>query len=143
MNRLLPGLLMVAAAAAFVFIASACGGVAGASDSTQQTIVIHYSHYSPDVIEVPAGKPVKITIRNEDPIDHEWIVGNADVHERHRSGTEPYHASVPTEVTIPALSTRVTTITFGGSGDLLYICHLPGHEGYGMVGTLRVVEQPN
>ena len=40
--------------------------------------------------------------RNDDPIDHEWIVGDAAVHERHRTGTEPVHASRPTEVTIPA-----------------------------------------
>jgi uncharacterized cupredoxin-like copper-binding protein len=32
----------------------------------------------------------------------------------------------------------VTTLTFAEPGDYLYICHLPGHEAYGMVGTLHV-----
>jgi uncharacterized cupredoxin-like copper-binding protein len=31
-----------------------------------------------------------------------------------------------------------TTITFDEAGGLDYICHLPGHEAYGMVGTLTV-----
>jgi uncharacterized cupredoxin-like copper-binding protein len=75
---------------------------------------------------------------NDDPIDHEWIVGDAALHERHRTGTEARHDARPTEVTIDAMSIRRTTITFTNTGSLQYICHLPGHEQYGMVGTLRI-----
>lgn len=53
---------------------------------------------------------------------------------RHRTGTEPYHDQVPTEAAIDA---RETTIVFDEPGEYQYICHLPGHEAYGMVGTLR------
>jgi uncharacterized cupredoxin-like copper-binding protein len=101
-------------------------------------IPIRYSHYGLSEVTVPVGVPVTIVLRNEDPIDHEWIVGDAALHERHRTGTEPVHDSRPTEVTIPAGTTRATTITFGTPGTYLYICHLPGHEAYGMVGTLIV-----
>ena len=101
-------------------------------------IGIHYSHYQRSLVTVPAGVAVTIVLRNDDPIDHEWIVGDAAVHERHRTGTEPVHDSRPTEVTIPAGTTRATTITFKTPGTYLYICHLPGHEAYGMVGTLVV-----
>jgi uncharacterized cupredoxin-like copper-binding protein len=104
------------------------------------TITIHYTHFEPALLEVPAGQPVTITLRNDDPIEHEWMVGSPAMHERHRTGTEPYHDTIPTEVTIPALSTRVTTIQFDQPGDYAYICHLPGHEAYGMVGVLRVVD---
>jgi uncharacterized cupredoxin-like copper-binding protein len=41
-------------------------------------------------------------------------------------------------VTVPAGTTRSTTITFMTPGSYLFICHLPGHEAYGMVGTLVV-----
>ena len=92
------------------------------------------------ICSVPAGEPVTITLRNDDPIEHEWIVGPPEMHERHRTGTEPFHDSIPTEVTVPALSTRVTTVQFDEPGDYAYICHLPSHEAYGMVGVLRVVE---
>ncbi len=101
-------------------------------------IEIHYSHYEPSAVTVPMGVPVTFTIHNGDPIDHEWIVGDAAVHERHRTGTEPFHGSRPTEITIPAGQTRTTTVVFASAGSQLYICHLPGHEAYGMVGTVTI-----
>lgn len=122
---------------ALALLASGCGN----DPSTHATVAIRYSRFAPEVITVPAGVPVTITLRNDDPIDHEWIVGPPEVHERHRSGTEPFHAGRPTEVTVPALSTRVTTLTFEQAAEYAYTCHLPGHEAYGMVGTLRVLER--
>jgi uncharacterized cupredoxin-like copper-binding protein len=101
-------------------------------------IRIHYSHFEPNVITVRAGVPMTITLRNDDPIDHEWIVGPPDVHETHRHGTDAVHVHLPTEVTVPALSTRLTTVTFKDVGETAYICHLPGHEEYGMTGTFVV-----
>jgi uncharacterized cupredoxin-like copper-binding protein len=109
---------------------------APASANEAVTIRFHYSHFEPSVVTVPAGSRVTITLRNDDPIDHEWIVGPPDVHEIHRHGTEAIHAGRPTEVTVPALSTRTTTITFVDPGDYAYVCHLPGHEEYGMNGML-------
>jgi uncharacterized cupredoxin-like copper-binding protein len=103
-----------------------------------ESIGIHYSHYDRGAITVPAGVAVTLILRNDDPIDHEFIVGDADVHERHRKGTEPVHGSRPTEVSVPAGTTRATTITFSTPGSYLFICHLPGHEAYGMVGTVVV-----
>ena len=129
------GATLALAAAALVLLASGFGE----ASSNEETIAIHFSHFVPDVIEVPAGEPVTITLRNDDPIGHEWMVGDAAMHQRHRTGTEPFHDTVPTEVSIPALETRVTTVTFEEPGDYAYICHLPGHEEYGMTGVLRVV----
>ena len=126
------------AASVLVLLTSACGS--GANATAEAAIAIHFSHFSPEDVTVPAGVPVTITLRNDDPIEHEWIVGPPDVHERHRTGTEPYHDEVPTELTIPALDSRITTITFERPGEYLYICHLPGHEAYGMVGRMHVVE---
>ena len=102
-------------------------------------IGIHYSRFEPAELTVSAGAPVTFTLRNDDPIDHEWIVGDEQVHEYHRTGTELIHGDRPTEVFLPALQTRTTTITFDQPGRLLFICHLPGHEAYGMVGVLNVV----
>jgi uncharacterized cupredoxin-like copper-binding protein len=110
----------------------------GEASSNEKTIGIHFSRFVPEVTEVKAGEPVTITLQNDDPIGHEWMVGDAAFHERHRTGTEPFHDTVPTEVTIPPLETRVTTVTFEEPGDYAYICHLPGHEEYGMTGVLRV-----
>lgn len=104
----------------------------------QVTVRFHYSHFEPGVVTVRAGEPVTFTLRNDDPIDHEWIVGPPSVHEVHRHGTEAFHGSIPTEVSVPAYSTRVTTVTFDATGQLEYVCHLPGHEEYGMSGVVVV-----
>lgn len=119
-----------------VIASSGCMPAAGAAAHT--TITFRYSRFVPETLEVPAGVPVTITLRNDDPIEHEWIVGPPEVHAAHRLGTEPVHDTRPTEVTVPSLSTRSTTLTFDRPGDYAYICHLPGHEAYGMRGTMRV-----
>jgi uncharacterized cupredoxin-like copper-binding protein len=133
-----------AAAALGLGLTAALGAavVAGAVDHEPEPLVvpiaIHYSHFQPDAIRVPAGRPITFVITNGDPIDHEWIVGDAALHARHRTGTEPVHNARPTEVSIDAGREIRTTVTFTTPGTLTYICHLPGHEAYGMVGKLVV-----
>ena len=138
--RLLPiaivaGLLAIAGG----IVAGASAG--GPSSAEERTITIHHSSFQPGLVTVPVGVAVTFTLRNDDPIEHEWIVGTEEVHELHRHGTEAVHDQRPDEVTVPAFSTRVTTLRFDQPGDYAYICHLPGHEEYGMRGILRVTAQ--
>lgn len=122
-----------------VVLLLAVAAIAGCSSEAETvTITIHYSAFEPADLSVPRGVPVTFILVNEDPIDHEWLIGDAGFHEAHRSGTHASHGGVPTEVTVPALETVTTTITFDEAGRLDYVCHLPGHEAYGMVGTLIV-----
>jgi uncharacterized cupredoxin-like copper-binding protein len=117
----------------------AVAAIAGCSSEPETvTITIHYSAFEPADLSVPRGVPVTFVLVNQDPIDHEWLIGDEGFHEAHRSGTHASHGGVPTEVTVPALETVTITITFDEAGRLDYICHLPGHEAYGMVGTLTV-----
>lgn len=121
---------------ALLLVVAATAGCAPAS----QTITITINHSGFDITEatVPRGVPVTFILINEDPIDHEWLIGDDEFHEAHRTGTHEAHDAIPTEVTVPALASRRTTITFAEAGELAYICHLPGHEAYGMVGVLTV-----
>jgi uncharacterized cupredoxin-like copper-binding protein len=128
----LGGLLLLAT----TLLISGC--TVAAAGSRRVEIRIHYSHFDPPTLTVPHGVPVTFVLVNEDPIDHEWLIGDAAFHERHRHGTEAHHGARPDEVSIDALATVETTITFDAPGTLQYICHLPGHEAFGMVGTLRV-----
>ena len=134
--RTLRRLVVPAVAAAVLVITTACGGKGEAAGPT--VISIRFSHFQQEVVTAKAGQPISLLIRNDDPIDHEWIVGTEEVHERHRSGTDPVHDQIPTEVTVPALSQRPTVVRFDVPGDYAFICHLPGHEAYGMKGILRV-----
>ena len=88
--------LLVAAAAAAALAASGCGG----RTPDELAIAVRYSRFTPELVTARAGVPVTITLENGDPIEHEWIVGTPAVHDRHRTGAEPHHDSVPTEVTI-------------------------------------------
>jgi uncharacterized cupredoxin-like copper-binding protein len=127
----------LALALGLVGMAAAWADLPG-TDPVTIEIPIRYSHYERAEVTVRGGVPVTFVLRNGDPIDHEWIVGDAATHERHRTGTEPVHGTRPTEVTVRAGTTAVTTVTFTKPGTYLYICHLPGHEAYGMVGTVTV-----
>jgi uncharacterized cupredoxin-like copper-binding protein len=133
-----------AVAALGLGLATALGAVTVAAslgrddDVAVVQLTIRYSRFEPAAVRVPAGQPVTFVIRNGDPIDHEWIVGDDEVHARHRTGTEPVHGARPTEISIPAGQERRTTVTFPSAGSLAFICHLPGHEAYGMVGSVEV-----
>jgi uncharacterized cupredoxin-like copper-binding protein len=117
----------------------AANAVAHARDPMVVPIQIHFSRFGTTTVTVPVGRPVTFVLTNTDPIDHEWIVGDAASHERHRTGTEPVHGQRPTEISIPAGSEERTTLTFSVPGAQQFICHLPGHEAYGMVGVIEVV----
>jgi uncharacterized cupredoxin-like copper-binding protein len=129
------GLLAIVVVSGAVAVALAGRGQGLA---TSIEIEIHYSTFKPSEIAVPVGVPITITLRNDDPIDHEWIVGDEAVHAVHRVDTEPLHPDRPTEVVIPALTSRTTVVTFDQTGSLQFICHLPDHERYGMKGTVTI-----
>jgi uncharacterized cupredoxin-like copper-binding protein len=115
-----------------VFATSACAPAATA----RIEIRIHYSKFEPSTLNIPAGVPVTFVIHNDDPIDHEWLVGDAAFHARHRTGTEPVHGDRPDEVSLPANTTKTTTLTLP-AGIYTYICHFPLHEQYGMLGVVN------
>ena len=127
------GLVMATA-----LVAGAAGAFGPASGEIHVRIEIEHSRFSPAAFSVPVGRPIVIEIHNGDPIDHEWIVGDEATHLRHATGTEPHHGLRPTEVSIDAEASVTTTVTFSAPGQFRYVCHLPGHEAYGMVGVVTV-----
>jgi uncharacterized cupredoxin-like copper-binding protein len=109
--------------------------------ATQRTVVLtmYHSHFQPALVRVEPGTTVRFVLRNTDPIDHEFIVGDEAVHQRHRVGRDRHHhGEVPGEISVPSGTEASTTFRFDQPGRLTYACHLPGHEAYGMVGTVEV-----
>jgi len=101
-------------------------------------VTIHYSRFDPSTLSFDPGTTVRFEIRNTDPIDHEFILGDEEVQAIHERGTEAHHGARPGEISIPAGTTRITTYTFAEAGRLIFGCHLPGHYAYGMRGTVTV-----
>lgn len=102
-------------------------------------ITINHSRFDPAVLEVSAGTSVTFVVRNDDPIAHEFIVGDEVVQAVHEAGTERHHGAKPGEISIPAGEERSTTYEFDQPGLVLLGCHLPGHYDYGMRGHVDVM----
>ncbi|HZD67636.1 MAG TPA: cupredoxin domain-containing protein [Actinomycetes bacterium] len=135
-----PALLLVAAGL-LLTAGSLLLQVGRAPAATQRTVVItmRHTHFQPGVVRVAPGTTVRFVLRNSDPIDHEFIVGDEAVHQRHRVGRERHHhGDVPGEISVPSGTQASTTFRFDRPGRFAYVCHLPGHEEYGMVGAVEV-----
>jgi uncharacterized cupredoxin-like copper-binding protein len=104
------------------------------------TMDIEHSRFDVDHLDVRQGTTVRFVVRNHDPIDHELVVGDDAVHARHASGNEAFHPPVPGEVSVGAGETALTFYEFDDVGTFEFVCHLPRHAEYGMVGTVRVVD---
>ena len=147
MKRFLPAIAVALVAVGVLAIsaaraggsAEAPGDVLGPGPVTVR-LTIHHSRFDQERVKVRPGTTVTFVVDNQDPIGHELIVGDADVHRRHENGTEPAHAPRPGEVTVPALATETTTFDFPAIGPAVqYACHLPGHLKFGMSGFVEVV----
>jgi len=99
---------------------------------------IHYSKFSMSTLHVYRGTLVRFIIHNDDPIHHEFIVGDASVHLRHERGTEASHPPVPGEVSVAPNDVGETFYRFDTPGRFEFACHLPGHLAYGMRGWVTV-----
>ena len=145
MRRLVPVAVVAAIAVMALVVGSAIAGGASATSSplgpgtATVHLTIRHSRFSPDHIAVQPGTTVRFVVDNTDPIGHELIIGDADVHLRHENGTERTHPPRPGEVSIGGRSSAETTFTFSATGPVLFACHLPGHFAYGMSGTVDVV----
>jgi len=141
MKQLAVVLVALVVGAATVGIGYALDDSAGADTHPERgpglvtvRIGIEYSKFSTNEIHVRAGQTVRFLLRNDDPINHEFIVGDASVHRQHELGTEKAHPPVPGEVSLGPDDTGVTVYTFDRPGRYLFACHLPGHFAYGMRG---------
>ncbi len=129
---------MAALAATLILVAVLVVASGNARDTQTVAITIRHSRFIPAQFTVRRGATVRFVITNNDPIDHEFILGDEAVQRRHEDGTEPEHGHVPGEVTVHAGMVAETTYTFSQSGVLLIGCHAPGHYAYGMRGWVTV-----
>jgi len=100
---------------------------------------IQHSRFDLRDLRVHEGTLVQFVVHNADPIDHELVVGDTAVHRRHAAGSERRHPPTPGEVSVAPGDTAMTYYEFNAPGTVVYACHLPGHEAYGMTGTIEVL----
>jgi len=105
----------------------------------QVEVGIENSRFDFGPLRVQEGTLVEFVVTNDDPIDHELVVGDEEVHARHLIGTERRHPPVPGEVSVAPGDRALTFYEFTEPGTIVYACHLPGHLAYGMQGTIEVL----
>jgi uncharacterized cupredoxin-like copper-binding protein len=121
-------------------LALALGACAAPAKARGPEVIVNINHsrFSPGRFEFESGTTVEFVIHNGDPIDHEFILGDTSVQNRHERGNHARHGAIPGEVSVPAGATVSTTYDFTEPGRLIIGCHLPAHYGYGMKAPVRV-----
>lgn len=133
--------LGLATVLALALLLAACGGGGGSSNqqsstpSTQSStattadsgareieIVLDDFSFGPQEIRVKSGEKVKLVIRNEGSVAHDWYVDALDL-------------SSPL---IQPGQSATFEFTAGAAGTYEAICTEPGHEALGMVGSLII-----
>jgi len=118
------------------------GDPAGRGEDRTVVVTMHHSRFQPTLVRVAPGERIRFVLRNTDPIDHEFILGDDAVQRRHEQGRERHHhGEVPGERSVAAGQEAVTTYAFPRGLDgtsLEFACHLPGHYAYGMQGSVQV-----
>jgi uncharacterized cupredoxin-like copper-binding protein len=138
----------LAAAVAAGAVVATTGYAVEASSAERRTVgpgvvrvpvLIDQSRFDIGSLRVAEGTIVEFVVQNDDPIDHELVIGDGEVHRRHADGTERRHPPVPGEVSVAPGDRALTYYEFSDPGSVVYACHLPGHVAYGMQGTIEVV----
>ena len=132
---------MIALVRAGLVLAAAAALAKCAGQPVEREVIVNINHsrFAPVAYEFEAGTTIRFVIHNGDPIDHEFILGDEAVQDRHENGTHAQHGAVPGEISVPAGTTQSTTYTFTAPGRLIIGCHLPAHYSYGMKAPVNVV----
>ena len=100
---------------------------------------IHYSKFSFSTLSVRPGTTVRFLVHNDDPIHHEFIVGDAAVHVAARAAAPKRRIRrCRARCRSTPLDIGETFYRFDQPGRYLFACHLPGHFAYGMKGWVTV-----
>lgn len=124
-------------------------GIAGDVKSAMKTIVFTMTdnmRFTPDRLEVKQGETVKLVVRNNGALLHEFVLGNKKTLDEHAAlmiefptmeHDEPYMAHVK-----PGQSGEIVW-TFNRAGDFDFACLIAGHYQAGMVGRIKVTPAGN
>ena len=119
-------------------------GIAGDAKSAKRTVNIVMTdnmRFTPDKIEVKQGETIKIVLKNEGKMLHEFVIGTKKELDEHAAlmlkfptmeHDEPYMAHVPVG------KTGEIIWTFNRAGDFDFACLIAGHYQAGMVGKISV-----
>jgi len=119
-------------------------GIAADAGKARRMLVVAMSdnmRFTPDALSVRQGETIRIVIRNEGKLLHEFVLGTKKELEEHAAlmlrfpdmeHDEPYMAHVP-----PGQTGEIVW-TFNRAGDFEFACLMAGHYQAGMTGKIAV-----
>lgn len=119
-------------------------GIAGVAKPGVRTITVSMSdqmRFTPPSISVREGETVRLLVKNDGQLMHEFVLGTREAHEEHAAlmvkfpgmeHDEPYMAHVA-----PGATGEIVW-TFNRAGEFGFACLIAGHYQSGMVGTIVV-----
>ncbi|BEP59574.1 cupredoxin family protein [Variovorax sp. V213] len=120
-------------------------GIAGDAASATRKLEFRMTdnmRFAPERIQVKQGETVRLSIRNDGQVMHEFVLGTKKELDEHAAlmmkfpgmeHSEPYMAHVP-----PGKTGEIVW-TFNRAGDFDFACLIAGHYQAGMVGKVKVV----
>jgi len=115
--------ISIAATTALAIVLAACGGGGSAASSDRveiQTATTEFA-YAPKTWEIPAGKPIKIVLKNKGTVEHDFTID-----------------ALRLKVTVAAGKDAEKSFAAIAPGTYEVHCTVAGHKEAGMTGTLTV-----
>jgi len=127
---------------------AACSGSSAPARPAEITVEAKEFAFSPAVIEVTAGQPVKLTFRNTGALEHDFSVmefpmAGTSAATEPMGGHDMGNMTAEPELHVAAMTGQTSALEFTPSqpGRYEFLCTVSGHKQAGMVGSL-VVESP-
>ncbi|MGB3428171.1 MAG: cupredoxin family protein, partial [Burkholderiaceae bacterium] len=95
--------------------------------------------FVPDVIKVREGETVRIVVRNDGQLTHEFVLGTPATHEEHAALMVKFPTmehDEPYMVHVAPGKTGEIVWTFNRAGEFAFACLIAGHYQAGMVGKV-------
>lgn len=136
-----------ALAAACLLVLAGCGdsgspAAPSPAPSGARTIEIEAQdslRFDPDELTVSVGETIQFVVTNAGSGDHEFVLGDAEVQEAHEDAHGGHGGDdALATLDLPRGTPQTAIVTFEAAGEVLYGCHIDGHYGAGMVGTITV-----
>ena len=118
---------------------------AASHEGGQPDVVIDVSlknlRFTPNLVEVEAGKTVRMNVTNMDGAEHDMLVDGLRIQKVGEAMSGDHAGAMPDMLVVHVMANENGSITFrtDQKGTYQFYCTLPGHKGAGMVGEMKVV----
>jgi uncharacterized cupredoxin-like copper-binding protein len=123
------------------FTLAACGGAAtGSTEPKTITLTLNEFQFQPADITVNVGQPIKLVLKNNGTVLHDFVSTDAMVEVMAEQGAMHDMAGMPTAMHAAIEAGQQSTLEFKATqaGTYTFYCTIAGHKEAGMTGKLIV-----